>query len=256
MIDMDGTIYKGGNVIPGAKEFIEFLLKENVPFVFLTNNSSHTREFFHRRLRSMGFNVDKERILTSTIATVRFIKERREGKRVFVIATPEVTKEIEDLGITSNEKDPDIVLLTFDRTITFDKINKAYHALMNGAELIATHPDDLCPTEDAYDVDIGPFIRMLSQLTGTAPVIIGKPSMLMVEMAAGEMGVEKSKMIMIGDRLYTDIRMASNAGIDSIMVLTGEAKESDLDGIEGGPTYIADSVADVPALIISLDSSL
>ncbi|MDR1690879.1 MAG: HAD-IIA family hydrolase, partial [Candidatus Methanoplasma sp.] len=211
MIDMDGTIYKGRNVINGAPEFIRFLNNENIPFVFLTNNSSNTREYYVNKLKAMGFEVSKDAVLTSTIATVRFIKERRAGKKVFVIATPDVTKEIEESGITSCEEEPDIVLLTFDRSITFDKINKAYHFIMKGAELIATHPDDLCPTEDAYDVDIGQFIHMLSVLTGATPIIVGKPSMLMIEMAAGEMGVDKDSTMMIGDRLYTDIRMASNA---------------------------------------------
>jgi len=249
MIDMDGTIYKGGDVIPGAKEFTEFLTEEKIPFVFLTNNSSHTREYYFDKLRSMGFGIGKERILTSTIATARFIRERRAGKRAFVIAAPDVAKEIEDLGIASDDEDPDIVLLTFDRTITFDKINKAYHHIMNGAELIATHPDDLCPTEDSYDVDIGQFIRMLSYLTGTTPVIIGKPSGLMLEMAAGEMGVEKNNTMMIGDRLYTDMKMASNAGIASVLVLTGEAKASDLEDMETKPTHVIGSVADMPELL-------
>lgn len=249
MIDMDGTIYKGNNVIPGATDFIEFLQNEKIPFVFLTNNSSHTREYYSDRLRRMGFKVGKEKILTSTIATIRFIKERRAGKKVFVVASPEVTKEIEELGIKSHD-DADIILLTFDRTITFDKINKAYHLIMNGAELIATHPDDLCPTEDAYDVDIGQFIHMLSYLTGTVPIIIGKPSMLMIEMAAAEMGVEKSGTVMIGDRLYTDMKMAANACIDSIMVLSGEAKMSDLMDSDLKPTYIVKSVADIPGLLL------
>ncbi len=254
MIDMDGTIYKGGNVIPGAQEFINSLIKEGIPFVFLTNNSSHTREYYYDKLRKMGFQIDKGRILTSTIATVRFIKERRAGKRVYVIATPDVAKEIEGSGIESSEDDPEIVLLTFDRTITFDKINKAYRFIMNGAELIATHPDDLCPTEDSYDVDIGQFIRMLSFLTGTEPTIIGKPSGLMLEMAAGEMGVEKENTMMVGDRLYTDIRMASNAGTASVLVLTGEAKASDIEGSDAKPTYVIDSVADMPGLLSKLDS--
>lgn len=253
MIDMDGTIYKGSNVIPGAKEFIEFLAEEKIPFVFLTNNSSHTREYYCDKLRSMGFRVGRESILTSTIAAVRFIKERRVGKKVFVIATPEVAGEIGELGIENQEECPDIVLLTFDRTITFDKINRAYHCIMNGAELIATHPDDLCPTEDSYDVDIGQFIHMLSYLTGTVPVIVGKPSGLMLEMAAGEMGVAKNGTMMIGDRLYTDIRMASDADIASVLVLTGEAKLSDLDSLETKPTHIVESVADMPHLISRLD---
>ena len=236
MIDMDGTIYKGSNIIPGAKEFIDFLLKEKIPFVFLTNNSSHTREYYCGKLRSMGFGIGKERILTSTVATVRFIKERRAGKKTFVIATPEVTREIEELGIKSHEDDPDIVLLTFDRTITFDKINKAYRCIMNGAELIATHPDDLCPTEDAYDVDIGQFICLLSNLTKTVPTVIGKPNPLMLEMAAGEMGVDKENTMMVGDRLYTDMKMASDAEIASVLVLTGEAKRTDVDGMKARPT--------------------
>ncbi|MDR0309441.1 MAG: hypothetical protein LBH88_01610, partial [Candidatus Methanoplasma sp.] len=153
MIDMDGTIYKGRNIIPGALDLIEFLNKENIPYVFLTNNSSNTQDYYYKKLKAMGFSIEKGSILTSTMATARFIRERRAGKRVLVIASPEVTDEIEGLGIISDEKEPDIVLLTFDRTITFDKINKAYRCIMKGAELIATHPDDLCPTEDAYDVD-------------------------------------------------------------------------------------------------------
>ena len=252
MIDMDGTIYKGRDVIPGAKEFIDFLIGERIPFVFLTNNSSDTRDRYCSKLRSMGFAVGRESILTSTIATVRFISERRAGKRVFVIASPEVTREIEELGIKSCGEDPDIVLLTFDRTITFEKINKAYHHIMNGVELIATHPDDLCPTEDAYDVDIGQFIHMLSHLTGTVPVIIGKPNPLMMEMAAGEMGADVSRTVMVGDRLYTDIKMAACAGTESVLVLTGETRMSDLDGSEVKPTHIVGAVAEIPDLISAM----
>jgi len=253
MIDMDGTIYKGGNLIPGAIEMVEFLKKEKIPFVFLTNNSSHTIDYYFNKLKSMGFRINREHILSSTIATARFIRERRAGKKVYVVASHDVTEELETLGISSNDNDPDVVLLTFDRTITFDKINRAYHHIMNGAELIATHPDDLCPTEDAYDVDIGQFIHMLSYLTGTSPLIIGKPSLLMVEMAAGEMGVDKERMIMIGDRLYTDMRMALNAGIDSILVLSGEAKMSDVEEMESKPTYVIGSVAELPDLLRGLE---
>ena len=253
MIDMDGTIYKGGNLIPGAKEMVEFLKKEKIPFVFLTNNSSHTIDYYFNKLKKMGFDITREHILSSTIATARFIRERRAGKKVYVVASPDVTEELESLGIRSNDNDPDIVLLTFDRSITFDKINRSYHYIMRGAELIATHPDDLCPTEDSYDVDIGQFIHMLSYLTGTSPLIIGKPSLLMVEMAAGEMGVDKDRTIMIGDRLYTDMRMASNAGIDSILVLSGEAKMSDVEEMESKPTYVIGSVAELPELLRRLE---
>ncbi|MCL2148958.1 MAG: HAD hydrolase-like protein, partial [Methanomassiliicoccaceae archaeon] len=161
---------------------------------------------------------------------------------------------LEGLGVVSEEERPDIVLLTFDRTITFDKINRAYHHIMGGAELIATHPDDLCPTEDSYDVDIGQFIHMLSHLTGAAPVIVGKPSGLMLEMAAAEMGVDKEGAMMVGDRLYTDMRMAADAGIASVLVLSGEAKASDIDGLEVKPTHVIGSVAEMPDILRGMRS--
>ncbi|MBO5547245.1 MAG: HAD hydrolase-like protein, partial [Candidatus Methanomethylophilaceae archaeon] len=147
------------------------------------------------------------------------------------------------------EDDPDIVYLTFDRTITYEKINKAYKALMKGAELIATHPDDVCPTETDYDIDIGPFIRMFEQMCQTTAVIIGKPSSLMLDMAAGEMGVDPKGTVMVGDRLYTDIRMGNLAGIASILVLSGETLRSDLESSDIEPTVVLDSVADIPALL-------
>jgi Predicted sugar phosphatases of the HAD superfamily len=248
-IDMDGTIYKGNVTIPGSVEFIDHLKENNIPFVFLTNNSSNTRDHYANKLNRMGFNVEKERILTSTVATARFIAKNRKGKRVFPLATPDVTKELRDLGIEISENDPDIVLLSFDRTITFDKINAAYHFIVGGAELIATHPDDLCPTEESYDVDIGPFIRLFESLTGRKALIIGKPNEFMLEMAAMEMGVPKEETVMVGDRLYTDMRMAHDAGTLSVMVLSGEAKAEDLKDTEIRPTFVVDSVKYIIDLI-------
>lgn len=250
MIDMDGTVYKGGNVIPGATGFIDFLIEQRIPFVFLTNNSTHARTFYYEKLRSMGFDIGIENVLTSNIATIRFILSERPGSRVYPVAADDVVQEMVQSGLDIVDSDPDIVLLTFDRTITYEKINAAYRFLMQGAELIATHPDDLCPATDGYDIDIGPFIRMFEQMCQTDAVVIGKPNRLMLEMAALEMGVDPSDTVMVGDRLYTDIRMAHDAGTASIMVLTGEASADDV--VEGGtePTYILDSVADIPELVM------
>ena len=139
--------------------------------------------------------------------------------------------------------------LTFDRTITYDKINKAYKALMKGAELIATHPDDVCPTETDYDIDIGPFIRMFETMCQTTATVIGKPNRLMLQMAAREMGVEPEGTVMVGDRLYTDILMGVQADIDTILVLSGETSRKDLEASDIVPTHVLDSVADIPALL-------
>jgi HAD superfamily hydrolase (TIGR01450 family) len=193
----------------------------------------------------MGFSVSIDNILTSTTATIAYIKKYHPGKNVYAIGTPGFMKEITNAGINVNDPDPDIVLLSFDRTITYDKINNAYQFLKKGAAFIATHPDDLCPTEDGYDVDIGPFIRMLESMTGIRATVIGKPNLLMVEMASETMKVAQKDMVMIGDRIYTDIKMASDANIRSIMVLTGEARETDMNNSDLRPTLVVSSVDDI-----------
>ena len=199
MIDMDGTVYKGGNKIDGADAFISCLRSKGIPFVFLTNNSAYPRRHYLDKLLSMGFDVGMENVLTSTVATIRFLLSERPGKKVYPIASPGVVADLEEAGLILDFENPDIVLLAFDRTITYDKINAGYRFLN------ATHPDDLCPTEDSYDVDIGPFIRLFEQMCCVKATVIGKPSGLMLSMAAREMGVDPEGTVMVGDRLYTDM---------------------------------------------------
>ena len=249
MIDMDGTVYKGGDLIPGAIDFIKALKDKGIPFVFLTNNSAYSRSHYYEKLRRMGFDVTIDNVLTSNIATTRFVLSERPGKKVYVVGSPEVVKEVSEAGVEVVEDDPDIVYLTFDRTITYEKINKAYKFLCRGAELIATHPDDVCPTETDYDIDIGPFIRMFEQMCQTTALVIGKPNRLMLEMAALHMGVDPERTVMVGDRLYTDIMMGKLAGTATILVLSGETSRADLEGSDIVPTHVLDSVADIPALL-------
>ena len=250
MIDMDGTVYKGGEPIPGAREFISFLRERGIPFTFLTNNSAHGRSFYLRKLVDLGFDVGMENILTSTIATIRYLLTERPGKTVYPVAVPDVVEEMREAGVPLVERDPDIVVLTFDTTITYEKINNAFHFLNDGAELIATHPDDVCPTEDSYDIDIGPFIRMFEQMCGKTATVIGKPNRLMLDMAAGHLGVPPEDTVMVGDRLYTDIEMAVRAGTQSILVLSGETDMAMVESWDKRPTAIVDSVADIPAMVL------
>ena len=154
-------------------------------------------------------------------------------------------EDVKEYEIPLDDVNPDIVLLSFDRELTYEKINKAYAFIKKGAEYIATHPDDLCPTEDDYDVDIGAFIAMYRYLLNKEPLVIGKPNRLLLEMAAAEMGIEPEEVAMVGDRLYTDIRMAYDNGLQSILVLTGETKLEDLEHSDVKPTYVLDSVADI-----------
>lgn len=244
LIDMDGTICKGWQVIPGAIEFIQYLKDEKKPFVLLTNNSSASRKSYLYKMRTLGFDVDLEDILTSTTATILYLQAEHPKKSVYPLGTPDFCNEVRDAGILIASHDPDIVLLAFDRTITYEKINKAYHYLLNGAEFVCTHPDELCPTENGYDVDIGPFINILSSLTGVQPVIVGKPNVKMAEMASRHMGVPLHSMAMIGDRLYTDMKMAWENGFTSILVLSGETVVADLMESKIEPDIVAASIAD------------
>ena len=238
MIDMDGTVFKGNKVIPGATEFIERLKARKLPFVFLTNNSSSSRAFYFDKLTRMGFDITMDNILTSVTATIGYLLKYRKGESVYPMGTPQFIEEIKEAGIRTDEKDPDIVLLSFDTTMVYERINNAYQFLKRGAGFIATHPDRLCPTENGYMPDIGPFIDMLEDLTGVKATVIGKPNRIMIEMAADRMNVPLEKMIMIGDRLYTDIKMASENGIRSIQVLTGERPEVH-------PDWVFSSVDDI-----------
>lgn len=246
-LDMDGTLYHGDRPIPGAREFINGLKEKGIPFRFVTNNSSHARGFYASRLKRLGFDIEDRDVLTSTIATVNFIRESRPGKTVYAIATPDVAQEIADSGIpmVKDGNVPDIVLLTFDTTIDYKKLNEGYQFIMGGAEFIATHPDDVCPTEYGYDVDIGPFIRLFESLTGKEAVVVGKPNRLLLDMAAVDMGISPEDVIMVGDRLSTDIRMAVDAGIRSILVLSGETDRALLEKSGMHPTWVFDSVSDI-----------
>ena len=245
MIDMDGTVYKGGDVIKGAPEFIERLKARKIPFVFLTNNSASGRKYYFNKLTKMGFKVSIDNILTSTTATITYLLKSHKGKTVYPIGTKQFEDELKEAGIRTVNEQPDIVLLAFDTSITYEKINNAYQFIKKGSKFIATHPDDLCPTEKGYDVDVGPFIRFFESMTGVKATVIGKPNELMVKMAAERMNVPRKKMVMVGDRIYTDMKMAADAGIRSIMVLTGEAKRSDMKNSDIQPTMIVNSVDDI-----------
>ena len=244
-IDMDGTVYKGSVPIPGAKEFISDLRRNGIPFMFVTNNSSKGRRQYFEKLKVMGFDIDMSNVLTSGTAALRFLKDERKGKSVYVIGTESYLEDVMEYGIELDDEDPDIVLLSFDRELTYEKINKGYMFIKRGAEFIATHPDDLCPTEDDYDVDIGAFIAMYRYLLNKEPLVIGKPNRLLLDMAASEMGIPADSIAMVGDRLYTDMKMAFDNGLESILVLTGETSMEDLRESPVRPTYILDSVADI-----------
>ncbi len=224
LLDMDGTIYLGEQLIDGARELLEILEKQGKKAVFLTNNSSKNREAYRKKLEEMGIKVKPEDIFTSGEATAIYLNKIHPGANIFLLGTPMLEEEFTNAGFNLHyDEKPDYVVLGFDTTLTYRKLWQACDYISEGVEFIATHPDINCPVEGGkYMPDAGAMIKLIEASTGVSPLIIGKPNSHMVDSAREKYAAGKEKMAIVGDRLYTDIQLGINAGIYSILVLSGE----------------------------------
>ena len=245
LLDMDGTIYLGPRAIPGAREFIEYLRASGRSHLFFTNNSSASAGQYAVKLATMGIPAETADILTSGEAMVRFLLRHTEHRRVFVVGTPSFEAEVDAAGLLRTEDKPDAVVLAFDRTLTYAKLELACLLLRAGTPYYATNPDKVCPTEYGYIPDCGSMAALLREATGRMPQFIGKPHSEMVRIGLKKLGASPDSTAMIGDRLYTDMQMAYDAGIMSILVLSGETGEKDLAGADRKPDFMFASVAEL-----------
>ncbi len=255
IFDMDGTIYLGGRVFPFAVDYITRLRADGKRVLFFTNNASHSPEFYITKLTRLGFDPRPGELLTSADVTLAFLNNHRAGKSVYLVGTPELEGQFEAAGITPIPTDTvlrgghaDIVVTSFDTTLTYDKLNAACRLIRRGAEYICTHPDFSCPTEDGFIPDSGAIAAAVTASTGVTPRYFGKPYRETIEMISELSGVDQFDMCIFGDRLYTDIAMGKRNGITSVLVLTGESTKHDLDGSEIQPDITIDSLADAPDL--------
>jgi len=239
LLDMDGTFYLGDHLLPGALKFLKLLNQRQVPFSFLTNNSSRNSEEYKRKLIDLGVNTDDARVFTSGDATARYLKERTIYKQIYLVGTPSLKEIFKAQGFILSEASPDAVVLGFDMTLTYSKLRILCDHLRNGVPFIATHPDVNCPTPTGFIPDIGSMIAMIKTSTGREPdLIIGKPNRLIVDMLAESMGVIVEDCAMVGDRLYTDIALGKTSGVTSILVLSGETKIEDISGSGFQPDHV------------------
>ncbi len=245
LVDLDGTMYLGDRLLDGARDFARRIRESGRKALYLSNNSSRSRSSYGEKLRRLGVDADDSEIFISTNAAATYLRKEHPGAAVFPLGTPELIEELHAEGIRTDEKKPGVVLLGFDKTITYDKIRRAYDLLERGLPYVATHPDVLCPVDGGFVPDTGCFIAMFKEATGRVPVIAGKPSMLMARCALEELGIGPSQAAMVGDRLYTDMRMARDAGLKSVLVLSGETKRSDLDASEIKPDCVVEGVGDI-----------
>jgi len=245
LLDMDGTIYLGDKLLPRAKEFIEYLRVSDRNFLFLTNNSSKDKESYANKLNHLGVICNADDILTSGEATCSYLKLLKLSARVFLMGTPELEKEFKKWGFVLTDEKPDYVVLGFDKTLTYEKLSTACTLIRNGVPFIATHPDFNCPTENGYIPDCGAMIEFIKAATGVLPKVIGKPNKEIIESAFRKRDYALNEYAIVGDRLYTDIAAGNNAGVCSILVLSGEATLADAEKSEVKPFFIAKNVAEI-----------
>ena len=250
LLDMDGTIYLGDQLIEGTHAFLQAAKQSGRKVLFLTNNSSKNGETSLRKLSLMGIDAGPEDVLTSGQAAAQTIMQRYPGKKVWVMGNDLLKEELCSLGLPVVEREPDIVLTAFDTQLTYQKLWDCCDYVRQGLPYIATHPDFNCPTETGFMPDLGAMTELICASTGRRPDrVIGKPERDIFACASARTGVPLSQCAMCGDRLYTDIAAGQKQGLFSILVLTGETKLEDLAASDIKPDLVLDRLADlVPCL--------
>lgn len=222
-LDLDGTCYVGSRELPTTLPFLHLLRERNIPYLFLTNNSSTTAAVYVEKLRRRGFPVRDDQVLTCGDAAARHLLRNTPYRRIYLVATPPVEEEFRRHGFTLTHQDAEAALLTFDTGITYRKLEELAHLLQAGIPYFATQPDLTCITEQGLTPDVGVFIAGLKVMTGKEPIILGKPSHPMVEAGLERLGLDSPEGVaMVGDQLDTDITMGVTQGLISFLVLTGE----------------------------------
>src|SRR4051812_4938204 len=246
-MDMDGVLVHEQVPIPGADRFLARLHELELPFLVLTNNSIYTQRDLSARLRASGLDVPEEGIWTSALATARFLESQRPGGSAFVIGEAGVTTALHQAGYTLTERDPDYVVLGETRTYSFERITLAIRLIVNGARFIATNPDATGPSPDGPLPATGSVAALISRATGVQPYYVGKPNPLMMRSALNAIDAHSETTAMIGDRMDTDVVAGIEAGLETILVLTGISTRESAERFPYRPARIVDSVADLAA---------
>ena len=250
LLDMDGTFYLGGKLLPGALDFIHLLEQRGIDYLFLTNNSSRTKSEYAQKIQLLGLSISENKIFTSGEATALYLARQKQNARLYVAGTPALEREFTAFGFTITEDAPDFVVLGFDTTLTYAKIWKICDLVTAGVPWIATHPDINCPTENGFMPDIGAMIAMIAASTGHQPnLIIGKPHQPIVDAIVAKVGLPVSKICMVGDRLYTDIALGST-GISTVLVLSGETHQEDLADSPFRPDYVMENLGELAHYLV------
>ncbi|MDP7328454.1 MAG: HAD-IIA family hydrolase [Candidatus Thalassarchaeaceae archaeon] len=245
-LDLDGTMYLGSHLIDGALEFLNRCESRGIRRFFLSNNSSRSVEQYLHKLSGLGIPATVDDVLLSTHDLISWL-HAFDYDRVYLVGTEGMRHMLENAGLTMDAENPEIVVLGYDTEITYEKISTASIHLHNGIPMVVSHPDVVCPSPDGGLPDTGAYMAMFEATTGVKPIhVCGKPEPGMIEHKIKELGLEPARCAMVGDRLYTDMAMATRAGVKGILVLSGEATVEDVDSLPDGaeqrPSLIVQSV--------------
>lgn len=243
LIDLDGTIYRGTEPIPAGRRFVENLQKQEIPFLFLTNNTTKTPAMVASRLENeFAINVSEETVYTATLATIDYMKDLNLGQTVYIIGEPGLIDPILAAGFIWEEETPDYVVVGLDTELTYEKFVKATLAIQKGGKFIGTNPDKNIPTERGLLPGAGSVIAMVEAATQQKATYIGKPEAIIMDKAIEILNLKKSEVLMVGDNYTTDILAGINNQIDSLLVLSGFTQKSEVATLPIAPTYVVDSL--------------
>lgn len=233
-LDLDGTIYKGGTLFDFTRPFLSLLDELDIGYTFLTNNPSRSAKDYLVHLQNFGIEAEESQLYTSTQCTIEFLHEIfPAAKRIFTLGTPGMCQELADAGFTltgdSHTDEPELVVVSFDSTLTYSRLCRAAYWIQKGKPYIATNPDRVCPTDQpTVLVDCGSICACLNAATGSTPTaVLGKPDPRMLHRIFARHSLKPNELAMVGDRIYTDMAMAKRAGALGVLVLTGEATAED-----------------------------
>jgi NagD protein len=252
--DMDGVLVHEQEAIPGAAEFVRRLRERGRPFLLLTNNSIYTARDLQARLARVGIEVPEESIWTSALATAQFLDQQRPGGTAYVIGEAGLTTAMHAIGYVLSEREPEYVVLGETRTYSFEAITTAIRLIERGARFIATNPDPTGPSNAGPIPATGSVAALVTRATGVAPYFVGKPNPLMMRSALNRIDAHSESTVMVGDRMDTDIVAGLEAGLRTILVLTGSTRPDAVDRFPYRPTFVRDSVADLVDLVDAWDA--
>ncbi len=245
LIDMDGVLVRGTQLIPGADEFISRLRQRDIPFLVLTNNSLYTPRDLQVRLASIGLHVEPGELFTSALATAQFLNTQHPGGSAYVIGESGLTTALHDIGYILTDIHPDYVILGETLAYSFQRLTQAIRLVLEGARFIATNPDVIGPSDSGVVPATGAVAALIAEATGVRPYFVGKPNPLMMRTALRQLSGHSETAVMIGDRMDTDIVAGTEAGMQTILVLSGVTRREQVDRFPYRPTLILESVAEL-----------